>query len=392
MNAPLETYLRRATRGVWGKKRLELIAELRGNIEARIWMLVCQGYAPERALEVALSELGEPRAIAAGLIGVHTMPQIFRSTLALGLFAALSVTLINSSRAQIEVIGGGTFVIKTAKYRITVTGASGTYFLKFSSIKENLESAGITVDDTPSESLNQSTKVDMVPTLRFRFPESDRDTALQSTPITSNSVNLVDNAVTSTSVSTDLSDESGYIALSEFFYQIRQRSGLPVRVSGWRNPIIEIGATKLQIGTEKASATPREIFVQAAGRAAQNGFPQLNAWIGFGIGGWKNNHAVRLNDPPGTVYAVVTPSPPISSVQAIDAARVADDGVLYFNAVYKVLEFVKTPLELVKDRANISKRGYGSSSRPAKALLIRITPDLKTSFVLPARVRSGALY
>ena len=390
MNAPLETYLRRATRGVWGKKRLELIAELRGNIEARIWMLECQGYASERALEVALTELGEPRAIAAGLIGVHTMPRIFRSTLALSLFAALSVTLINSSRAQIEVIGGDTFVITTAKYQVKVTGAVGNYFLKFSSIKENLESAGITVDDAPSESLNQSIEVGMVPTLRFRFPESDRDTLLQPTPITGNSINVVDRAVTSTSVSTNLADESGYIALSEFFYQLRQRSGLPVRVEGWRNPIIEVGATKLQIGTEKASATPREIFVQAAGRAAQNGFPQLNAWIGIEVGG-TNNHAVRLSDPPGTVYAVVTPSLSISSLQTIDAARVADDGVLYFHPVYKVLEFVKTPLELVKDRANIGKRGYGSSSRPAKALLIHITPDLRTSFVLPARVRSGAL-
>ena len=71
---------------------------------------------------------------------------------------------------------------------------------------------------------------------------------------------------------------------------------------------------------------------------------------------------------------------------------VEDDGVLYFDAPHKVLEFVKTPFELVRDRANIGERGYGSSSRPAKALLIRITPDLKTSFVLPARVRSGALY
>jgi hypothetical protein len=52
---------------------------------------------------------------------------------------------------------------------------------------------------------------------------------------------------------------------------------------------------------------------------------------------------------------------------------------------------VKTQLELVRDRLNIKRRNYGSSGRPAKALLVKITPDLKTSFVLPAKLRSAAL-
>ena len=99
---------------------------------------------------------------------------------------------------------------------------------------------------------------------------------------------------------------------------------------------------------------------------------------------------IRTESPISTVYAVMTTTDDPNRFHA-DAARVADDSVLYFDAPHKVLEFVRTPLELVKDRANINKRGYGSSSRPAKALLIRITHDLKTSFVLPARVRSGAL-
>lgn len=148
MNA-LETYLRRATRGVWGSKRTELIAELRGSIEARIWMLECQGYSSEHALETALTELGEPRAIAAGLIGVHTMPRIFRSTLALSLFAALSVTLINSSRAQIEVAVMGMKVITQPTN--VVSGPPGRpvhYLLSFESIKLNLEAAGISVVET----------------------------------------------------------------------------------------------------------------------------------------------------------------------------------------------------------------------------------------------------
>ena len=209
MNA-LETYLRRATRGVWGSKRTELIAELRGSIEARIWMLECQGYASERALEVALTELGEARAIAAGLIGVHTMPRIFRSTLALGLFAALSVTLINSSRAQIEVIGGTRFEINAPEFNMKVTGPIDTYFLNFSSIKNSLEKAGMTVDDSQSESLERSKVVGLVPTLRFRFPGSIQDMLLQSTPVTGSTISV--NEVTTANSSAGVSDEGDYIA------------------------------------------------------------------------------------------------------------------------------------------------------------------------------------
>jgi hypothetical protein len=50
---PLETYLNRATRGIWGKKKLEVKAELRGSIEARAWKLECLGFTPELALETA---------------------------------------------------------------------------------------------------------------------------------------------------------------------------------------------------------------------------------------------------------------------------------------------------------------------------------------------------
>ncbi len=398
----LEIYLRRATRGVWGKKRLELIAELRGSLEARIWMLECQGYAPERALEVALSELGEPReprAIAAGLIGVHTMPRIFRSTLALGLFAALSVTLINSSRAQIEVIGGDDVIfIASPGFTIKITGSIGVYYLKFSSIEKNLTDAGIAVESLQSPSLEASQVRRPVPTLRFELPGSTRETVLQATPITGDTITLAtlqseqlkngSSGVLNQPATNVPDEDSAYISFSDFVWQLKERSGLPVRIVGWKNPIIEIGSTKLQIGTTTNTATPREVFAAAAGRAVQSGFPQVNGWLNLS-GSYQ--HVFKSVDPAGTVYAVVTSAPSTKTMQSIDAARVADDGVLYFRSAFKTLEFVRTPLELIRDRANIGERGYGSSSRPAKALLVRITPDLKTSFVLPARVRSGAI-
>ena len=75
----LETYLKQATRGIWGKRRTDAILELRGNIEARIWALEHQGKTPTEALEIALQELGDARAVCAGFVQVQSLPSILRA-------------------------------------------------------------------------------------------------------------------------------------------------------------------------------------------------------------------------------------------------------------------------------------------------------------------------
>jgi hypothetical protein len=75
----LETYLKQATHGIWGKRKQDAILELRGNIEARIWTLEHQGKSQAEALEMALQELGDPRAVRAGLLQVQSVPTILRA-------------------------------------------------------------------------------------------------------------------------------------------------------------------------------------------------------------------------------------------------------------------------------------------------------------------------
>lgn len=75
----LETYLKQATRGIWGKRKQDAILELRGNIEARIWTLEHQGKTPTEALEIALNELGDARAVRAGFVQVQSFPSILRA-------------------------------------------------------------------------------------------------------------------------------------------------------------------------------------------------------------------------------------------------------------------------------------------------------------------------
>jgi hypothetical protein len=147
VNRELETYLRRATRGLWGKKRLEVREELTQHVLEKAHGHEVGGLQREAAIARALTELGDPRAIRSGMIGVHTMPKLFRNTAALGLFAAISLTALNSSRAQIEVVLPNANLDALSANPIT-NSKFATYLLSFESIKQNLEGLGIVVDST----------------------------------------------------------------------------------------------------------------------------------------------------------------------------------------------------------------------------------------------------
>jgi hypothetical protein len=379
---PLERYVTRATQHVWGKKKLEIQAELRGSIEARAWKLECQGFAPPEALETALRELGSPHAINAELIKVHTMPNVLKNTALLGLFTAFAITTLNPSRAQIDVVTIPAIKITTSNSNMTGTVASSQWifsekhnlqFLSLASLKQNLENAGIAVEATESEKsailsfvLPGSTK-----TLSITAPVNH----LQQTTIAPQGHSPRPNPFVA---------GDHYVMFWSFFDQLRQHSELPIKIRGWRNPKLAIGTTEIQIGSSTAPAHPRNIYTNIAGQALLRNHPQVKGWISFSD---THKHAVRIQADPGTVFALITTSGN-QIYQHIDVARVADDGVLYFDAPYKVLEFVKTPLEVVQDRVKIAQYGYGRAGRPAKAILMRISADFKTSFETPKNSRS----
>jgi hypothetical protein len=129
----LEQFLLRATRGLWGRKRLEVMAELRGSVEARVWKLECQGKTPEHALETALLEMGKPHHISTGLMRIHTMPKVLQNTVLFGLFLASSLTLFNISKAQVDVA-----VFPAYSDQITRAGNDlyVGYYICFSSLKK----------------------------------------------------------------------------------------------------------------------------------------------------------------------------------------------------------------------------------------------------------------
>ncbi len=266
----LEQYIAQATKGLYGKKKLEIQAELRGSIEARIWQLELQGN--QNALETALLEMGDARNISVGLIKEHLMPNVLKNAVLVGIFAIASISALTSSQAQIQV--------ETVGQSLS-TDKMSMYYLRFSSIKENLEAAGISVDDTPLAPVENSVAYSLAtkPSLRFRFPDAKQDLVLQTapgfdSPWKADAGELVFDPKPSASITND----RVYMNLWSFLHQLK-KTGLPINVEGWRNPSLKVGKTTLQIGSEKLLVTPWQLYSSIASQAVQEGVSEFGGWL-----------------------------------------------------------------------------------------------------------------
>ena len=84
----VETYLRQATRGLWGKKRLEVREELAAHLQERVMAHRIGGLGETDAVEKALSELGSPKEVSLGMAKLYTLPTVVGSG---AVFAAICV-------------------------------------------------------------------------------------------------------------------------------------------------------------------------------------------------------------------------------------------------------------------------------------------------------------
>jgi hypothetical protein len=78
----LEHYLNTASRGLWGKRKLEVREELEAHVLERARKHELSGLTREDAISKTLEELGNARAINHKMTEVHTMPKLFRSFIA----------------------------------------------------------------------------------------------------------------------------------------------------------------------------------------------------------------------------------------------------------------------------------------------------------------------
>jgi hypothetical protein len=418
----LETYLKQATRGIWGKRRTDAILELRGNIEARIWTLEHQGKTQAEALEIALSELGDARAVNAGMTQVHTMPNVTRNILIAGLISTVTAVGWTSSTAQIQTVVPN---IPNVCCQM-MPGIQQPQFVRMNDLKVQLERAGVTVDESmqrfePSDEIGMSmggwplANAAETRTLDLHFPEmvegeTVRVQALLGLSVTADGQNPQ-----------FISDEDVFIEPDSLIDQLRMAK-LPMTLEGWYNPTLRIGQTAITIGTRESPVTAATWYSNIATESVfKEGFSERGpsniafTWnqqlVGVTTLG-KYIYSMRVNDRPGTIYGLFMPvsNPSSLSVAGINKpiswvsyslARVNNSGVLQFlDGSAQVIEFVKSFKGITDDleflKANkfaadrLDKLGYGSAKRPAKVMLVRLTGRLDTNtteIVMPAKSR-----
>jgi hypothetical protein len=422
----LETYLKQATRGIWGKRKQDAILELRGNIEARIWTLEHQGKTQAEALKIALQELGDAQAVNAGMTQVHTMPNVTRNILLAGLISSVAAVGWTSSTAQIQTVVPSIQGICCQM----LSGIQQPQFVSLNDFKATLQQAGVTVDESmqpPAKTTTQtfdnwpSVAITQTRTLDLHFPEMTEGETVRV------------QALSGFSVTADgqnpkfIEDEDIFIDPNLLINQLR-KANLPMTLEGWHNPRLKIGQTSLIIGTQERPMTGvtwyRDVMHKSLGSdeltldrfTATSDLTIMIAWnqpipgvLEYG----KHIYSIRTNDRPGKVYGLFLPQIVntfsttgskefrMASVVFYSLARVNDQGVLQFvDGSAKVIEFVNSfqgiadDLEFVKankyDPARLEKLGYGSAKRPAKAMLVRLTGRLDTNtteIVVPAKPR-----
>jgi hypothetical protein len=442
----LEQFLLRATRGLWGRKRLEVIAELRGSLEARVWKLECQGYSTEHALETALLEMGEARHISAGLIRTHTMPNITKIGFAAVAAAALCIASLSSSQAQVGWVTPKTDFKVAGMNQICVCG---NLYISLTDLKTALEQAGATVTETISpvqtsynpryvifNGIGHGTWDASLPvrTLEVNFQQTgqEQQVVLQA---------LHNFGSLDKNESLAKTPESAEFVPFDYVLEQLRRTKLPLRLEGWQRPKISLGGFSFTL--ERSGEIPntgalyQDVFLpwwqygsgrpgvrnplfgganlvhlaHGAGsgqRVLSNNIGQIRGTIPHTLTAtgeirlgelqFEHRHAIRTKAPANTVFAVVSSAGGFRTKLGEDGepaflstARTNAQGILEFTTPYKFLEFGGN--SLLEKTARVDA---GSEKHPAQALLFRLTGRLDegvkpVELVLPKKRKIMAL-
>jgi len=307
-----ERYLRRATHGLSGQARRDAQLELRGAIEDKIWRLTLLGLPEAEATQAALRDLGNPHTIARGLTRVHTVPRAaLAAVLAgvatlLGVQALAQVPVVQAARdpsdrfcvydeavlkemtparqaallAQLARPGGRAQL--EADCRAT-SPAPRTVLLRLSDLIAALVRGNIGVRTLPP--------LDGFLYLTFAGEGAERtlDLSAYSIPI----------------------GKDTYVQTWSLINHLRSASPVPVRLIGEVNPLLEIGAARLQLGTPEAPVLAMDLYAAAlADQLHSNPLSVLGKPITVDWGGMEDPASARtriaVNAPDDVLFVLVT--------------------------------------------------------------------------------------
>jgi hypothetical protein len=246
----IDDYLRKSTRGLWGRKKAEVREELSAHIGGRVHGYLVAGYSECEAIKKTLTELGHPINVSAGMVRLHTLPIVAGSGMALAMSCALVVVLLSGSTAQTL---AGTFYWPSSQCLVSIDKgevstdvqkdyqdgkltensacmqADNSLWLSLQELKQALEPQGVKIE-TGEGSLASITfpNGEQVTFSRGRSDVCAQDTTGECVPTDPNHFSFWDMVST-----------------------VVEKSGVNLRVIGWDNPKITLDTATFTIGTDQ---------------------------------------------------------------------------------------------------------------------------------------------
>ncbi len=243
--AQKEQYVRLATRGLWGRRRLEVKEELMTHIEDRTTVHRIAGMREGDALERTLQELGHPREVREGMVQLYTLPTLLGSGALLASVCAVLVVLFSSSLAQTLSTTDrfpSAFCFET-QYSVDAPSpfCYPGLWTNVEALKDVLEPQGVGVSYG-----------DFV--LKLAFSDGSQ----------AKSVNL--NLYTRFFLNENMAEfpaeyqaRPGYVPVWGLLEQIILGSDVEVEIKGWPNPRIALNGASFELGT-KGGSEGRELY------------------------------------------------------------------------------------------------------------------------------------
>ena len=269
---PTERYLQWATLGLWGRRRADVRAELRGAVEDKLYRYQLLGMSPEAAETAALRDLGSPHRLAWSLGLVHTGTTTLRLSLLLGMAGLLSLQAV----AQVATVKSA-FGVERSDCRLAVSADFQTTAdqVRYARLLQSyggperylqLCRAG---QFEPSALLNVT---DLLSALTAGgVPIRALPAATPTTPL------LLLSPAGTPEISFGTVDIKGerYLNSPQVLPFLRRATTLPIQVSGLKNPIIHVGDVALQLGTSAAPVWTVDLLSAALedARTANASFP-----------------------------------------------------------------------------------------------------------------------
>lgn len=362
----VERYLKRATYGLWGCRRREVMEELEVHILERVKAYRLRRLSEEEALARALAELGEPAAISAGMLRLHVLPKVLGvGTLAAIILSVALTTFVSSLAQELPVLyrWPSPSCLAEAEATLPERCRSGMPWISISSLKEVLEPQGVEMRQREES-------------LELDFP-GGRTVWMK---LAERWFTLAEDGIRA---SPDEPPSSDYVNAWTFVQDVARQSGLIMKVEGWTNPTVRVGEASFTVGTRQEPVEGYNLYSQLLfqlvfNRQMARGGAMTGVTLSAGREGSADlyhRHSLGVDDAPGTVYGVISlgDAPPGSHSRFglepparafyVDVAPVSAEGGLELYLPWEEVTFVGDLRELEAEPAD------------GKAVLIRLSGE-----------------